>query len=239
MVNSKIRQLLASNRGRGRFEVKAQGDEATVYLYDMIVDTEADAEWWGGVSAEGFVKQIAALDASTIHLRVNSPGGSVFGGRAMENALRQHKAKVIAHVDGLAASAASFIIMAADEIEMAQGSFLMIHKAWSLAVGNADDMLAQAALLEKIDGTLASTYAARTGMDAQELSEMMAAETWIEAGEAVEKHFADRVAETAEKASNAWDLSAFNRVPKPTEPEPEPVDREALHRAALARMIPA
>ena len=237
MVNNKIRQLLASNRGRGHFNIATEGDEATVYLYDMIVDSDADAEWWGGVSAEAFAKTFAGIKAGTIHLRVNSPGGSVFGGRAMETAIRQHSAKVIAHVDGLAASAASFLIMGADEIEMAPGAFLMIHKAWSLAVGNADDMLHAAGLLEQIDGTLAQTYAARTGMDADKIAAMLAAETWITANDAVEQGFADRVAEAAPKASNKWDLSAFNAAPR-IEPEAKP-DRAALHRAAMARLIPA
>lgn len=232
MVNSKIRQLLASNRGRGHFSVKAEADEATIYLYDMIVDSEADAEWWGGVSAESFVKAVAAIDAPLIHVRVNSPGGSVFGGRAMQNALAQHKAKVIAHVDGYAASAASFVILGADEIEMAPGSFLMIHKAWSIAMGNSDDFLQSAALLEQIDGTLIDSYAERTGIDKAKLADMLAAETWIEAGDAVEQGFADRVAEKAPKASNTWNLGAFDRAPKP---DPQP-DRAALARAAAVRI---
>lgn len=243
MVNSKIRQLLASNRGRGHFAIRAEGDQATVYLYDMIVDTDADAEWWGGVSAESFVKALAGIQAGTIHLRVNSPGGSVFGGRAMQNALRQHSARVIAHVDGLAASAASFVIMAADEIEMAPGAFLMIHKAWSLAVGNADDLQHTAGLLEQIDATLAQTYADRTGIDAARITDMMAAETWIESAAAVEQGFADRVAEGAKKtgADNAWDLSAFGHAPQrpPAAPPPPQPDRAALKRAALARLVPA
>lgn len=252
MVNSKIRQLLASNRGRGRFAIEAGGtDEATIYLYDMIVDSEADAEWYGGVSAEAFVKQLAQLEASTIHLRVNSPGGSVFGGRAMENALRQHKANVIAHVDGLAASAASFVIMGADKIEMAQGAFLMIHKAWNIVWGNADDMRQQADLLDQIDGSLAQTYATRTGISVDKITSMMAEETWIEAASAVEQGFADSVAESTRKsdgATNAWDLAAFNHPPAqkaaqpaspPQEPAAKPADRAALHRAALRRLVPA
>ena len=104
-MKQNLMRLLARNRGRGQFEIKAAADgkEATVYLYDAIVATEEEAEWYGGVSAQSFVKQLAGLEADTIHLRINSPGGSVFAGRAMETALRQHSAKVIVYVDGLAA----------------------------------------------------------------------------------------------------------------------------------------
>lgn len=238
MTSNKIHQLLRNNRskGTGSLNIQSTGRETTVYLYDAIVDTDEDAAWYGGVSAEGFAKQFAAIDADIIHLRVNSPGGSVFGGRTMETAVRNHSARVIAHVDGLAASAASFVIMGADEIEMSKGAFLMIHKAWAFALGNADDLLAQAAVLEQIDNSLAQTYADRTGMDVAELAQMMAAETWIEAHQAVEQGFADRVAEHS-KAQNHWDLSAYAHAPQtaPVNHTPPP-DRESLYRAALVRI---
>lgn len=244
--NNRMIRLLADNRGRGRFEIQAQENsrEATVYLYDAIVANDDEADWFGGVSAESFVRQLAALDADTIRLRINSPGGSVFGGRAMETALRNHKARVIAHIDGVAASAASFVAMAADEIEMAQGTFFMIHKAWTFSWGNADDLLKEAALLEKIDGTLAQTYHNRTGIGQNELLDMMAAETWLEASEAVEKGFADRVSDGL-KAENRWNLAAYGRTPASAEPPPaapEPAaaaDRAALSRAAAAAIAGA
>ena len=211
MVNNKIRQLLASNRGRGHFNIATEGDEATVYLYDMIVDSDADAEWWGGVSAEAFAKTFAGIKASTIHLRVNSPGGSVFGGRAMETAIRQHSAKVIAHVDGLAASAASFLIMGADEIEMAPGAFLMIHKAWGYVVGNEDDFRAAGDLFAKFDGALSDIYVARTKKPAAEVAALMRAETWMAPQEAVALGFADKVDETlkGEPAPNTTENRAL------------------------------
>lgn len=251
-----LAKLFASNRRRGRFEVvnKEYAKEATVYLYDMIVDSDTDAEWWGGVSAESFVQQFAAIKADTIHLRVNSPGGSVFGGRAMEQAIRQHSAKVIAHVDGVAASAASFLIMPADEVRMAPGAFLMIHKAWSIAMGNEEDFRKQAELLGQIDASLAKTYQQRTGIDAAEIADMLAAETWIEASRAVELKFADSVEDGAPGNLIAWDLSAYKaapsarcrcgqeheqsaQAPQPAQP-PQP-NREAMRRDVLRALIPA
>jgi len=186
-------------------------DEVELFLYDAIVDSELEAEWWGGVAPEPFVKALRGIDAATIHLRINSPGGSVFAARTMEQALREHKAKIVVHIDGLAASAATFIAMAGDEIVMAKGALFMIHKAWSYAWGNSDELAAAAALLSKVDGTLVETYAERTGQAPEQISEWMAAETWFTAAEAVEQGFADRVDEptTGDTASAKWNLSAF------------------------------
>lgn len=260
-------KLLANNKAKGSFKIEAKTDaeEATIYLYDMIVSTDDEAEWWGGVSPQAFVKALNEITAPTIHLRVNSPGGSVFAARAMEQAIRQHTSKVIAHVDGLAASAASFLIMAADEIRMAPGSFLMIHKAWTGMWGNADDLRKEADLLDQIDGSLVKTYANRSGQTPEDITNWMAAETWIEADRAVELGFATAV--DAEKAtSNSapvpgnWDTSAFKNAPKsatkPEKTETKPPenrenppalppgttdqpDREAMRRAVLKALIPA
>lgn len=210
-------KLLALNKGAARrYEiVRAEaGNEATVYLYDVIVATDEEAAWWGGVSAQAFVKEIRALEADVIHLRINSPGGDVFAARAMEQALREHKAKVITHIDGYAASAASYLALAGDEVEIAAGGFFMIHKAWTYAYGNADDLTTTAQLLEKIDDSLVATYAAETGQDADQLREWMRAETWLNSDEAVQYGFADRVAAAAVKDATAWDLSAYERAPQ-------------------------
>ena len=219
-------KLLASNKAKGSFKIEAKQDdtEATIYLYDMIVSTDDEAEWWGGVSPQAFVKALNDITAPTIHLRVNSPGGSVFAARAIEQAIRMHSSKVIAHVDGLAASAASFLIMAADEIRMAPGSFLMIHKAWTWTAGNANDLRKESDLLEQIDASLVKTYATRSGQEAEAIAQWMADETWIEADRAVELGLANSVADT--KATNAvkWDTSAFKNAPKPPESGTKPAE---------------
>jgi ATP-dependent Clp protease, protease subunit len=185
-------------------------DEATIYVYDVI-----DAYW--GVSAKTFAQELAKIDAKTIHLRINSPGGDVFEARAIAVALREHKSKVIAHVDGYAASAASYIALAADEVEIADGAMFMIHKAWTIAFGNSDDLTEMAGLLDKIDADLVRDYVANTGNTEDQVKEWMAAETWFTADEAVENGFADR--KSAEFSADAtaragWDVSAYKNAPK-------------------------
>lgn len=183
-MKNRLNKLYADNRKAAarKFEVVAKADssEVDIFLYDHIVSSEDEAEWWGGVAPESFVKAVYAVDPShTINLRVNSPGGSVFAARAMEQALRAHKGKVVVHIDGLAASAATFVSMAGDEVVMAKGAMFMIHKAWTGMWGNAEDLRKEADLLDKIDGTLAETYADKTGKDIAAITEWMAAETGL------------------------------------------------------------
>lgn len=223
-------QLLARNRAFARqaradtlVRVGATAQEATVYMYGPIVQSALEAEFWGGVASETFVPALRALDVDTIHLRIDSPGGDVFGGQAIAQALRDSKARVIAHVDGLAASAATIVAIAADEVEIAIGGMFMVHRAWTFALGNTHDMLEAAALLEKIDGTLATQYAQRTGADEAAMLDVMDEETWMTAQEAVDSKFVDRIANQDEQdepaaASTQWDLSAYANAPAPAAP---------------------
>lgn len=237
---ARLQALLATNRATPRrYEIAdaKDGAEATVYVYDLI-----DA--YLGVSAQQFVKDLAGIKASTIHLRINSPGGDVFEGRAIATAIRAHGAKVVAHVDGLAASAASWIALAADEVEIAPGAMMMIHRASSIAWGNADDMLQLAALLEKIDGTLVDEYVRETGNTAENVRTWLDAETWFTAEEAVALGFADRLSEDAPAVDNRWNLSAFPGAPAaapaaepvaPAEPEPAVTEGQSKHADNLRR----
>jgi ATP-dependent Clp protease, protease subunit len=234
-------RLMADNRNAPRrFEIVANGDAAEVFVYDAIVDGELEAEWMGGIAPQSFIKAIRDIKADTINLRINSPGGSVFAARAMEQALRDHPAKVIAHIDGYAASAATFLVMGADEVHMAKGSFFMIHKAWTMSMGNADDLRGTADLLEKIDGSLVQTYADRSKQDPEQIQQWMAEETWFTAEEAVKAGFADKVTDGAVKAH--WNLAAYAKAPQieaPAEPEPPQPDLSALLRKLDCAVLPA
>ena len=219
-TKSPLNKLLSDNRGKGLFRVdnKNDQDEATVWLYDMIVSDN----YWGGVSAIDFAKQMASIDAKTIHLRINSPGGEVFAGQAMAQIIREHAAHIVAHIDGYAASAASWVALAADEVVIAAGGMIMIHNANTIAYGNARDLQDTAALLEKIDGILVATYAEATSQDPQQIADWMAAETWFTAEEALQYQFADRIAQTTDSAApgNAirWNLAAWTNAPVTNHP---------------------
>lgn len=147
----------------------------------------------------------------------------------MEQAIREHTSTVIAHIDGYAASAASYLALAADEVHIAEGAFFMIHKAWTLAWGNADDLLHMAGVLEKIDESLVTTYARETGQSAEQLRDWMAEETWFNAEESVQYGFADSIAVAAPKNAAEWDFSAYAHAPKqaPAASAPEPQNAPA------------
>jgi ATP-dependent protease ClpP protease subunit len=235
-----LTKLLASNKKRPerlpQSKIVASDEETTIYIYDAIVSDEDTAYWWGGVSAEALVPEIRAIKSGIIHLRINSPGGDVFAAQTICQAIRDSGAKVIAHIDGYAASAATVIATAADEVEIADGGFYMIHNSWTWAMGNANDLTATAALLSKIDGSLAAQYAKKSGKDVEELKAQMDAETWFTAQEAVDAGLVDRVAE-GKKAEAAWDLSAYARAPKIERSEPdEPLATEE-HRERQQQRI--
>jgi ATP-dependent Clp protease protease subunit len=227
MKRHPLENLLMNNKGRGFFRAEVTGAEATVFLYDVIVSDD----YWGGVSALSFAKEMAAIVAPVIHLRIDSPGGDVFASVAMAQAIREHASKVIVHVDGYAASAATQLLMAADESVISPGGMVMIHKAWSGAYGNSDDFTALAGLLVKIDGQIAASYAAKTGLETEDLLVMMAAETWMTETEAIDAGFVDALAEGNPNKQNQvrWDLSAYKKAPAakgPADPPPaaEPPD---------------
>jgi len=200
------------------FRIRNEADEPVeVLIYDVI-------DSWFGVSAEQFARELAEIDADAITVRINSPGGDVFDGIAILNSLRGHKARITTVVDGLAASAASFIAMAGDEIIMNRNSELMIHDASGMAVGNAATMTEMAEMLNRVSDNIASIYAERTGTDAHEWRDRMRDEVWYSADEAVEVGLADRVdGESEAKATNRFDLSIFNYAGRGQAPSPTPL----------------
>lgn len=209
---NQLRSLLRLNARKGEFKAEAN----TIYLYDVIVSDEADAEW-GGVAPKAFIDALKAM-SGTVHLRINSPGGDVFGATAMAQAMREYKGEIVAHIDGLAASAASVIAAGADRVVMAPGSMLMIHNSWTLAFGNRNDFRATADLLEKVDGQIAQAYAAKSGGTAADFAPLMDAETWFTPEEAVSAKLADEIAADKPKAYASWDLSVFAKAPQAMAP---------------------
>lgn len=167
---------------------------ADVYVYDVIGG-------WFGMTADDFVRDVASLDVDRITLHLNSPGGDAFEGVAIANVLRAHRAHVTVRVDGMAASAASVIAMAGDEIVMGIGSQMMIHDAAGVAVGNAAEVERFLRRLDATSDSLASTYAARAGGTAEEWRAVMRAESWYTPEEAVAAGLADRVATADETAT--------------------------------------
>lgn len=229
MKTPKLLQLARDNATNSKpMRCESGGKEATVYLHGVI------GGWWGDIDETMFAQAMAGIDAEVIHLRINSPGGDVFAGRSMMTTIAQHSAKVIAHVDGLAASAASGICMACDEVEMSQGSQMMIHEGWTVTIGNKRDHTKTADLLQKIDAGLVNDYARRTGLEVAEIETMLEEETWLDADEAVERGFADRKVEVVEKRSkNTWNLTAYKNPPQNLTEQPESDPDFQAHRNEL------
>lgn len=197
--------------------MSADGKSGDIFIYGEI--TKYAWEEYGEKSAKIFQQELEELgDVETINLYVNSPGGSVFEGIAIHNMLKRHPARVIAHVDALAASIASVIIMAADEIRMPGNSMLMIHNAWTFAIGNANELRKQADDLDRINESSIQSYLAKAGdkLDEDKLREMMDAETWLSADEAYQYGLCDVVeADNQMAASISEDLFAkYKNVPK-------------------------
>jgi ATP-dependent protease ClpP protease subunit len=161
-----------------------------------------------------------AGDVDTIVFNLNTPGGSVFEGREIMDVIRNIKAKTIAHIGSLCASAGTSIAVACDETEMAEGAHYMIHNVHGGASGDKTELRMAADLFEKVEGAIVNDYVTKTGKDASEIIEMMDRETWMTATEALANGFIDRIAVGAKKTANQWNLSAYSKAPPPDlEPE--------------------
>lgn len=214
-----------------RYSMKAKGNaEAEIYIYGDVGD-----DWFGGVTAKQFADDLKALGkVDLITVRINSYGGDVAQGLTIYRLLADHSAKVVAHIDGIAASIASVIAMAAEEIHISEAGFLMIHNAWGIAIGNAEDMRSAAARLDMTTGSIRDVYVARTGNNLDQVKKWMDSETWFTASEAVEHGFASEISANVKMVAKL-DVSkhrAFNHVPDVIVSTP---NVDAL-RARLTRM---
>ena len=187
------------------YTIRARASGAEVLIYDEIGAY--------GVSAKGFLAELGALpDDAPIDLRLNSPGGSVFDAVAIYNALSRHAGTITVWIDGIAASAASYIAMAGDEIVMPENAFMMIHDPSGVVMGTAADMRDMAGTLDKIAASMTRGYAAKSGKPEDEIAALLSAETWFDAKDALEAGLATRMAEPVRIAAS-FDIGRFCNAP--------------------------
>lgn len=217
-----------------RFNIVCQADSADITLYDVI-------DSWYGVSVSTIRDALkeAGEKVKTIRIRINSPGGSVFEGTAIYNLLRSHSAKKIVSVDGLAASMASLVAMAGDEIEMGEGAYLMIHDPLATVFyGAADEMRDMASLLEMMKEQLVGIYSRRTGQSEAQVAQWMTDETWMTADEALNNRFADRKVAGLKVAAH-YDPSRFRNPPSSFSIGALAMSQDTVKQAAIATPGPA
>lgn len=212
------------------YKINAKDKTAEILVYDVIGE-----DWFGGVSAKQFITDLNNLDVDNIDVRINSPGGDVFDGTAMYNALIAHKAKITTYIDGAAISMASVLAMAGDHIVMAENAMFMIHNPWTLAMGDANEFRKTADVLDKTKLNLLAAYNRQSDLGNDRISDLMDEETWMTGPEALEKGFVDEVSEAVKIA--AFDKKVFadyKHVPESlTKPEvAEPKGR----KTAIARL---
>jgi len=231
MKHHKLLQLIKDNaqqRAEGTPSIRTEltDSEAHLYVFDVI-----DA-WWGANAAD-LVTALAEAGDRTVHLHINSPGGDVFEARAMASALVAHSGDVISHIDGLAASAATYLALAGSSVRMTEGGLFMVHNSWTMAWGNKSELRDTANLLEKVDATIAADYARKTGATLDQVVAWMDAETWFTSAEALDAKFIDAVDPNTKRSDNKasdsaqalaarWNLSAYSNAPKLQPPANDP-----------------
>lgn len=187
----------AMERWNGGIRAARDGDNS-ISVFDVI-----GADYWGdGVTASRIAGALRSLNGADVTVNINSPGGDMFEGLAIYNLLREYDGKVTVKVLGLAASAASIIAMAGDDVQIGRGAFLMIHNCWVYAMGNRHDLAQIAADMEPFDNAMSDIYQARSGLDADTIGKMMDGETYIGGSEAVAKGFADSLLSADEIADD-------------------------------------
>lgn len=228
---ARIRRPLARERaGRTdwyRLHNKA-GEKPALYIYDEI-------GYWGD-TASSLIDQLGKVDADEIDVHISSPGGDIFDGLAIYQALKSHKAKVTVKVDGLAASIASVIAMAGDTVVIAPKASMMIHDGWTMAVGNAEELRKTADLLDKQSQVIASVYADRSNSDANFWRDQMREETWYTAQEALDAGLVDEIEGQEKKVEEPFDLSVFAHAGRDSAPAPktQPVVKAELEEPPAA-----
>lgn len=195
----------------------------------------------GGVTAVSFVRALRDADGEDVTIHINSSGGSVFDANTMAEALRGYKGHTTASIEGLAASAASYFALTADDVVINPSALMMIHNPWDFAVGDAEDMRKKADMLDKARSTISAQYARKTGRTVDEIEGLMDAETWFTAQEAVEFGLVDRMSDSEPIAAcvRCEDMKRFRNAPEgllasdekaknPSDEEDEKADEKAV-----------
>lgn len=199
------------------YKIRASGKRAELYLYDAIGE-----DIFGGISAQRVVDDVRSLGkVDLINVRINSPGGEVFNGITIYNVLKNHPARIEVDIDGLAASIASIIAMAGDQIRMAKNAMMMVHGANSIAFGTAEDLRKKADLMDQVNENLIQTYVDRTGLEHGKVESMLDEETWMRSDEAMRLGFIDEITEELQMAASV-DRAWFKKPPKSTQRMPAP-----------------
>ena len=194
------------------YRIQNKATKPEIFIYDEI--------GYFGHTAKGFADDLGEITADELTVHLNSPGGDIFDGLAIYQALKDHKAKVTVRVDGLAASIASVICMAADTLIMAPKATMMIHDGWSMGVGNAADLRKLADLLDKQSDIIASVYSDRTGQPTDFWRDRMRDETWYNAQEALDAGLIDQIEGQEKPQEDAFDLGVFAHAGREKAPAP-------------------
>lgn len=183
-------------------------DSADLYIYDEI-----GSSYWGDtMSAKRFKRELDNIgDVNNLNIYINSPGGSVFDGMAIYNQLKRHKSNKTVYVDGIAASIASVIALAGDKVVIPKNAYFMIHKPWSIAYGDAEEFRKVADSLDTAEEGIITVYEDNSMLLRDEITEMMAAETWMTGEEAVEYGFADETSDEVNIAASVVDSEIWNK----------------------------
>ena len=210
--NQKTAEAVAAYWGKSLkdknwYAMEQDGDNAEIRIYDVI--------GWPWIDADSFINELNRISASTITVAINSPGGDVFDGTAIYNALKNHSAHIITRIDGIAASMASVIHQAGDERQVMNNVYGMIHNAWGISIGDYREMLKTGEFLDKVSGTLALSYAERSGKSIDDMRAIMDEETWLIGQELVDDGFADVViGEESQNAEARFNLDMYNNAPE-------------------------
>ncbi len=208
------------------FAKAGKNNRGEIYIYEEIGEG-----FFSGITAKSFADSMKKLgNVAALDIYINSPGGSVFDGISIYNQIKRFSGEKIVHIDGIAASIASVIAMAGDEIKIASNGLMMIHDPWAMTAGTAGDMRKMADSLDKCREAILSTYIKKTGQDEKTLGDWMAVETWMNADECLARNFAD--AKTDEKNIKA----EFSMLAKFKNAPDKLIQQATASRVMLARM---